>query len=170
MDQKTEKVIMEAKLSGGEKRRSLNLGVTEATAADSITKSLIADFMLLLNVAGLRAIFAKFPNRKELIADIRDAWTKRVTIQLEEETKKFQTAIFDALNSQEKIDNDTSKKMEESLNSFCRSRDKAVELANKSIDSIVETIVGEDEKKEDAKTDAAENRPQEEAKNETDAK
>ena len=146
MSEEKEKVILEAKLGGGvppkkKEQNILKVSINEEQAAGNIAKSLVQDFMTLITIAGLKAIFLKFPDRKEFMDELKESWKKRTSIQVAEETKIFQNSIMDAFSSEASITPETTEKMNKQMQSFYNTRDKAFEIAEKAIDNIIFAIV-----------------------------
>ena len=146
MSEEKEKVILEAKLGGGvppkkKEQNILKVSINEEQAAGNIAKSLVQDFMTLITIAGLKAIFLKFPDRKGFMNELKDSWKKRTSIQVGEETKIFQNSIMEAFSSEATITPETTEKMNKQMQSFYNTRDKAFEIAEKAIDNIISTIV-----------------------------
>jgi len=158
MSEQTEKVILEAKIPPAQKpekkeQNILRLSINEEQAAANIAKSLVQDFMTLITIAGLKAIFLKFPNREEFMADLKDAWKHRTSTQIAEETKVFQNSIMEAFSSEATVSQETTEKMNKQLQSFYATRDKSVEIAEQAIDNIIEAIVKDDVEKKDSNTE-----------------
>ena len=162
MSEEKEKVILEAKLGGGvppkkKEQNILKVSINEEQAAGNIAKSLVQDFMTLITIAGLKAIFLKFPDRKGFMNELKDSWKKRTSIQVAEETKIFQNSIMEAFSSEATITPETTEKMNKQMQSFYNTRDKAFEIAEKAIDNIISTIV-EDNVPEENETKTEQNK------------
>lgn len=156
----SEKVILNAKLNDGHTKTDDEFAsIKKLAAADlnsqraaaDIAKSLVQDYMLLVTVACCKAVFGTMPNRKDVLDSLYKMWEERTSINLSQETKMFQDAIFKAVNAGVKVSEDMTKKMNEQIQVFCNTRDAAVDLAKQAVKGISETLVSdstEEEKKE----------------------
>jgi hypothetical protein len=141
MSQENEKVIMEAKLEAPKEENVLKVSINEQQASANIAKSLFQDFMTLITVVGLKAIFSKFPDRENFMQQLKEIWQKRNSVQLAEETKVFQSAIMDAFKSESEIDAETTETINKQITSFNNTRDNAVKIATDAVDQIIKTIL-----------------------------
>ena len=145
-----EQVILEAKLNNGETKedkdfknikKSVAADIGSQRAAADIAKSLVMDFLVLINIAVAKAVFDTFTNKKEFMDGLVNMWNERTSMNLSAETKMFQDAIFNAINSEKNVSPEMSKKVEEQLNKYCNTRDAAVSLAKESVQNIIDTIL-----------------------------
>jgi hypothetical protein len=146
---------MEAKLEAPKEENVLKVSINEQQASANIAKSLFQDFMTLITVVGLKAIFSKFPDRENFMQQLKEIWQKRNSVQLAEETKVFQSAIMDAFKSESEIDAETTETINKQITSFNNTRDNAVKIATEAVDqiinSILETPKSEETSKEESK-------------------
>lgn len=156
MNNTNEKVILEAKLPAQKKEQNiLKLSINEEQASANIAKSLVQDFMTLITIAGLKAVFLKFPDRAEFLQQLKDAWKHRTSTQIAEESKIFQSSIMEAFSSEASVSKETTDMMNKQLESFYATRDKSVKIAEDAIDNIINAIVEDDvnDKTETPKTE-----------------
>lgn len=154
-----EKVIMETKINPPKKEENvIKVSINEQQAAANIAKSLFQDFLTLITVVGLKAIFSKFPDTEKILNELKQVWQKRNSIQLAEETKVFQQSIMDAFKSETEIDPETASKMNKQVESFNNTRDSAVNIATEAVDNIIKSILEKptvQENKEEPKEEAS---------------
>jgi adenylate kinase family enzyme len=146
-----ENVVMETKIQPPKEENNIKISINEQQAAANIAKSLFQDFLTLITVVGLRAIFSKFPNSQEVFAELKEVWKKRNSVQLAEETKVFQQSVLNAFKSESEIDVETSEKINKQINSFNNTRDNAVKIATEAVDQIIESIIQKPEETEKTK-------------------
>ena len=143
-----EKVVFEGKLSGGSGETEKH-SVAEIEASGNIAKSLINDFMLLVTIAGMKALFSKIPDAEEHINSLKKVWKERTSLQLAQETQSLQESIANAISETEKTDDPKNKenieKLDNYMKSFCKTRDMAVNLADQAVNNIINTILSKDE-------------------------
>jgi adenylate kinase family enzyme len=138
-----EKVILETKITPPEEQNMIKVSINEKQAAENIAKSLFQDFMTLITVVALKAIFSKFPSKLQILNELKELWSKRNSIQLAEETKVFNQSVLDAFSSESTVSEETTAKMNKHIESFNKTRDMAVEIATNAVDQIINSIVEE---------------------------
>lgn len=145
-EENNEKVVLETKLTGGEnntnkeEKTQFRISVNEEQAAANIAKSLIQDFMQMINMAIAKSVIGTYPEKDKFVSGMKDMWKNRCSVLLAEETKMFQDSIYKAMNSETNIDEETQKKMKETVDSFNKTRDIAVDMADKAVESIISII------------------------------
>lgn len=129
-----EKVILETKVKNPNKPPVMKLN--EDHASMDIAKNLIQDYTFIVTMSAVKAMFANIKNSDQLLKDLYNSWEQRMSAQLAEETKNYSDAIYKAFEDQGTVTEETSKKIKEYMDTFCRVRDKAVAMAKDGVNGI----------------------------------
>ena len=149
-----EKVIMEAKLQNSNKPKVVKLNEEHATM--DIAKNLIQDYTFLLTISAIKSLYAQVKNSEIVLNNIKKIWESRMSQQLAEETENYKKAIVDAFNGAEgNVTEEVANEIKEYMNTYCRVRDKAVELAKEGVDNISKLILPNAKENTTAPTEAA---------------
>lgn len=150
-EENKENVILETKIDPPKEENVIKVSINEQQASANIAKSLFQDFLTLITVVGLKAIFSKVPNADKIFEELKQVWMKRNSVQLAEETRVFQQSVLDAFKSESEINEETSEKINKQLKSFNDTRDAAVKIATDAVDQIIKSIVDNPEDTETTK-------------------
>jgi len=134
-----EKVIMEAKIQNPNKPV---MKLNEAHASMDIAKNLIQDYTFMLTMSVVKTIFLNIKNREEILENLTNTWEKRMSAQISEESQNYEKAIHDAFENQGVVSEETSKKIQEYMSTYCKVRDKAVAMAKDGVKDINKMICG----------------------------
>lgn len=130
----TEKVVLETTVKNPNKEPVVKLN--EAHASMDIAKNLIQDYTFILTMSVVKSILSNTKNAENIINNLTDVWEKRMSAQIAEETKAYETAIHQAFEGQGVVSEETSKKIKEYMDMYCSVRDKAVAMAKDGVKGI----------------------------------
>ena len=129
-----EKVILNAKVKNPNNKSVIKLN--EAHASMDIAKNLIQDYTFILTMSVVKSIMRTLKEPQKHIKNLTDIWETRMSAQLAEETKNYEDAIHKAFDEQGEITEETSNKIKEYMDAFCKIRDNAVNMAKSGVGAI----------------------------------